>query len=112
MENKFKWTPFVLFPSPYECGYLNSPICAGVYELKNFKTNELVYVGEGANVAYRMSSLLPEEHGAGTRNNLKLRQYILENVGVIHYRTLACCDKATSKKIQDEMIATNKYIFN
>ncbi len=112
MEKIFTWTPFTLFPSPHECGYLHAPICAGVYELKNIKTNELVYVGEGASVAYRMSSLLPEDHGAGTRNNSKLRQYIFENVSVIHYRTLACSDKATAKKIQDLMINNNDYLYN
>lgn len=72
----------------------------------------MVYVGEGGHVAYRMSSLLTAPYGKGTRNNLKLRQYIFENLSSIMYRTLACNDKATAKKLQDEMIVTNKYLFN
>jgi len=112
MSNTYNWTEFSQFPSPLKQEYLFAPFGAGVYELKNVKTNELVYVGEGANTAYRMSSLLPEPYGAGTRNNSRLRNYIFENINDVHYRTLACADKATAKQIQDKMIATNKYLFN
>lgn len=112
MRNNNNWTAFSPFPSPLKHEYLNAPIGAGVYELKNIKTQELVYVGEGANTAYRMSSLLPEPYGAGTRNNSKLRDYIFENINDVHYRTIACTDKANAKQIQDEMIAINKYLFN
>jgi hypothetical protein len=59
-----------------------------------------------------MTCLLPKPYGAGTRNNSSLRVYIFENINNIHYRTLACSDKVTAKKIQDEMIAKNKYLFN
>jgi hypothetical protein len=37
-----------------------------------------------------MSSLLPEPLGCGTRNNGSKRAYILEHLGSIEYRTLAC----------------------
>jgi hypothetical protein len=112
MNDKNSWTEFSLFPSPLEQDYLHAPFGAGVYELKNLKTNELVYVGEGGHVAYRMSSLLPEPFGKGTRNNSRLRNYILENLQDVYYRTLACSDKATANQIQDNMIANNKYLFN
>ena len=112
MNEKINWTEFLPFPSPWENGYLHAPIGEGVYELKNKRNKELVYVGEGNNVAYRMNSLLPEPYGAGTRNNSKLRNYIFENLKDVLYRTLACTDKATAKKTQDDMIVNNKYIFN
>lgn len=112
MKDKYNWTEFSPFPSPLQQAYLHAPFGAGVYELKNVKTKELVYVGEGANAAYRMSSLLPEPHGAGTRNNSRLRNYIFENLSDVHYRTMACTDKVTAKQIQDDMINHNKYIFN
>jgi hypothetical protein len=112
MNDKNNWTEFSPFPSPLHQGYLHAPFGAGVYELKNVKTNKLVYVGEGGHVAYRMSSLLPEPNGKGTRNNSKVRQYISENLSDIHYRTLACIDKATAKQIQDDMIEPDKYLFN
>lgn len=106
------WSDFAAFPSPLQKEYLHAPFGAGVYELKNAKTNELVYVGEGANTAYRMSSLLLESQGAGTRTNSRLRNYIFENINDVHYRTLVCTDKTTAKQIQNKMIATNKYLFN
>ena len=112
MNDINNWTKFSRFPSPLQNGYLHAPFGAGVYELKNVKSKELVYVGEGANTAYRMSSLLPEPHEAGTRNNSRLRSYIFENLSDVYYPTLACTDKATAKQIQNNMINHNKYIFN
>jgi hypothetical protein len=112
MNDKTKWTKFSPFPSPVKNGYLYAPFGEGVYELKNVKTKELVYVGEGKNTAWRMSSLLPHPQGASGRNNLPLTNYIFKNLQNIHYRTLACINKATAKQIQDQMIANNKYFFN
>ena len=112
MKEIENWTDFSPFPTSNKLGYLHAPFGAGVYELINNRTNELVYVGEGGNVAYRMSSLLPIPYGAGTRNNIKLRNYILNNLDNINYRTIACLDKATAKEIQDNMITKNKYLFN
>jgi hypothetical protein len=112
MKELQSWTDFKPFPSPLKQEYLLAPFGAGVYELKNVKTKDLVYVGEGSNIAYRMSSLLPEPFGAGTRNNQRLRNYILENLPHIHYRTLACNDKKEAKQIQDNMITNNNYLFN
>lgn len=112
MNDTKNWSEFSPFPAPMKLEYLHAPFGPGVYELKNMKTNELVYVGEGANTAYRMSSLLPEPIGVGTRNNSRLRNYILENIKEVHYRTLACKDKTTAKRIQDEMIDNNNYLFN
>ncbi len=106
------WTELTAFPSPLTGGYLFAPFGPGVYELRNIKTNELIYVGEGGHVAYRMCSLLPEPYGKGTRDNYKLRQYVLEYIEEIHYRTLVCFDKKTAKKIQNEMIMNKKYLFN
>ena len=68
-----------------------APIVPGVYELR-LKTNpeQLILFGQGKNVACRMSSLLPEPHGCGTRNNTEKRTFVLENLHDIEYRTLAC----------------------
>lgn len=112
MNDTKNWTEFSPFPSLKRQEYLYAPFGAGVYELKNVKTNELVYVGEGGHAAWRMTSLLPSPYGKGTRNNAKLRQYVFDNLSDMHYRTLACKDKATAKRIQDEMIDNNNYLFN
>ena len=112
MNGTNNWTEFSSFPTPMRLEYLHAPFGAGVYELKNLKTNELVYVGEGGHVAWRMTSLLPSPYGKGTRKNAKLRQYVFDNLSDIHYRTLACKDKATAKRIQNEMIDNTNYMFN
>jgi hypothetical protein len=106
------WTDFVPFPSPLKRGYLYAPYGAGVYELKNIKTNELIYVGESDHTACRMSSLIPGPLGTGGRNNLKLRKYIFEHIEDVHYRTLACENKPIANQIQVEMISHNKYLYN
>ncbi len=111
-SSSYTWSEFLTFPSPLKQEYLHAPFGAGVYELKNLHTQQLIYVGEGGHAAWRMTSLLPEPFGKGTRNNAKLRQYVLDNLPNMIYRTLACMDKATAKKIQDEMISKNKYLFN
>lgn len=67
----------------------------------NVKTKELIYVGESANTAYLMSSLLPEPMRAGTRNNSRLRNDIFENLIDVHYPTLVCTDKQKAKKRYD-----------
>lgn len=112
MNNANNWTEFFPFPSPIRMEYLHAPFGPGAYELKNEKTKELFYVGEGGHVAWRMTSLLPAPYGKGTRNNAKPRQYVFNNLGDIHYRTLICKDKATAKQIQDKMIDNHNYLFN
>jgi hypothetical protein len=112
MNDTNKWTEFSPFPSPLRLEYLHAPFGPGVYELKNAKNKELVYVGEGGHVAWRMTSLLPAPYGKRTRNNVKLRQYVFDNLNDIHYCALACKNKATAKQIQDDMIDNNNYMFN
>jgi excinuclease UvrABC nuclease subunit len=112
MKDKINWTDFSPFPSPLQNGYLNAPFGEGVYELKNYRTNQLVYVGESKNVANRMSSLLPKPMGTGTRNNLDLRNYNLQNLQDLYYRTLACDDEMKAKQKETEMKENYKYLFN
>lgn len=111
-NDNLPWSDFAAFPDPLQKHYLFAPIGPGVYELINISSGELIYAGEGGHVAWRMTSLLPKPLGKGTRKNYNLRKYVLENIHNIHYRTLACTDKATAKQIQDKMIVKNKYLFN
>ena len=53
------------FRDPGSFGELSAPFGPGVYELRNRKTGELVLFGMSKNVAYRMSSLLPQPDGGG-----------------------------------------------
>ena len=90
---ELEWSDWRLFPDPRKKGFLLAPYGYGLYQIKNIKTNEFILFGVGKNCAYRMSSLLPRPYGQGTRNNIPKRQYILENIECMHYRTIAF-DKA------------------
>ena len=84
-----EWTDWKKFPDPSKKEYLNAPIGPGVYELYHCDGKKVLF-GQGKNVAYRMSSLLPPPLGCGTRNNGEKRQYVLDHLPDIVYRTLAC----------------------
>ena len=68
------------------------PIGPGVYDLRRCSSGQLVYCGSGKNAALLMTSLFPSPIGAGTRKNAALRQYVLNHLAEIEYRTLACAD--------------------
>ena len=108
---KMKWSEYKPFPDPRKLEYLHAPFGAGIYELLNTKTKELIKVGEGANVAERMSSLLPKPYGASGRNNQPLRDYILQNLKSIAYRTLPCIDKGEAMSIEKQLRKTQIYMF-
>ena len=85
------WTRWRAFPNPHAPDYLVAPFAEGVYELRNSVSRRLVYLGTAKNVAYRMTSLVPEMPGGqGTRNNRELRDYVYRNREHIEYRTWAC----------------------
>jgi hypothetical protein len=83
------WSEWRSFPNPQKCEYLIAPFGAGCYELRNRRTGKLVLFGKAQNVAARMSSLLPAPFGCGTRNNTEKREYVLANISVVEYRTIA-----------------------
>jgi len=99
-----KWSKWRLFPDPHQHGILVAPFGPGCYELRNGR--KLILYGRGINVAYRMTSLLPEKLGRGKRNNKDKREYVLKNLGSVEYRTLSCADgdeaKAEERKLQFE----------
>lgn len=107
------WSKWLPFPDPRKGGYLHAPFGPGAYELRNRQTDEYVLFGNSENVAYRMSSLLPAPLGTGTRTNEDKKQYVLENIADVEYRTLACETKEQAE--QEERVLKNsgkRYIFN
>ena len=72
------------------------------------KGSNLILFGTGSHVAQRMSSLLPEPHGCGTRNNDAKRQFVLEHLGAIEYRTLPCASVACAKECERELKAKSQ----
>lgn len=89
-----------------------APFGPGCYEFRRSDTGELVLFGMGGHVAQRLSSLLPKPLGCGTRNNESKRQYILEHLAVIEYRTIACSSAHDARTIETQMKKhKEKYIF-
>lgn len=109
---KYNWSEWRNFPDPRKGGYLNAPIGFGLYQLKNIKSNEFILFGIGKNCAYRISSLLPKPYGQGTRNNIFKRDYILENISDIAYRTISFLSKEDMSKAEKEIKRLKLHKFN
>ncbi len=103
------WSEWLLFPDPSNGGLLTAPIGPGCYDLR--LGNEKVLCGYGKNVAFRMTSLLPIPWGQGTRKNAEKREYVLMNLGLIKYRTVACKDVRAAKKLENELRHQGVYRF-
>lgn len=104
-----KWSGWRRFPDPRCEGFLVAPFGPGCYELRN--GGQLVLVGIGNNVAYRMSSLLPKPLGRGTRNNAAKRDYVLAHLGEIEYRTLACGSRREAAQLERERKSQARYLY-
>lgn len=98
-----RWSDWKQFPDPRKGDYLYAPFGPGVYELLSDKTGEFILYGSGGNVAFRMSSLLPEPHGCGTRKNIEKRKYVLENIESVKYRTVACSSIEDAKREENKL---------
>jgi hypothetical protein len=106
-----EWTEWRPFPDPRQCEYLYAPFGPGVYELRNHRTGQHVLFGRGENVAYRMSSLLPSPLGHGTRNNADKRQYVLQHLPDIEYRTMACASRQETLEFEAALKYSQRFIF-
>ncbi|WP_293887923.1 MULTISPECIES: hypothetical protein [unclassified Sphingobacterium] len=108
----FNWTNWENFPNPLRGEYLFAPFGKGCYQLFNDKRKEFILFGSGNNLAYRMSSLLPKPYGQGTRKNNNKREYILNNIENMLYRTISFLDEKEMKTFEKELKKSEKYIFN
>ncbi len=106
------WTNWKELPSPDRCRGIEAPYGAGVYQLRNSKTDELVLFGLSVSCRKRMKSLYPKPYGIGTRNNSDKREYVLNNWKNIQYRTLSTTDREEAKLIEDQIKQNNNHIFN
>jgi hypothetical protein len=106
------WSEWHSFPAAEINRFLDAPSGTGVYELRLGSTHLPVLAGRSIKVAYRMRSLLPKPYGRGTRKNLGKRQYVLDNINDIEYRTLPCAIKDEAKTIEKQLLVTGKYLFN
>jgi hypothetical protein len=73
------WTNWKPMPTPDTCRTIDAPKGAGVYQISNKNSKELIQFGIGGECQKRMKSLFPQPHGPAGRNNQNKRNYILEN---------------------------------
>jgi hypothetical protein len=97
------WSDWLPFPDPRKGDHLAVPFGAGCYELRRRDTRQLVLFGSSGHVAARMTSLLPQPLGRGTRNNSQKRRYVLENLAMLDYRTAACQDREAALSLEREL---------
>lgn len=107
-----EWSEWKKFPNPRKGEYLYAPFGCGVYQLKNTRTGEFVLFGKSSHVAMRMTSLLPSPLGVGTRNNKAKRDYVLENIKDIIYRTIAFDNDSHTKGFEDYIKSLGIHLFN
>ena len=106
------WSDWRAFPDPRHKGILVAPFGPGCYEVRHRGTGSLVLFGTAGHTAQRITSLLPEPHGAGTRINTAKRRYCLENIEDLEYRTLACATKEDAARAERFLKATpGAYVF-
>ena len=110
--DNYNWSEWHTFPDPRKGEVLTAPFGCGLYQLKNKHTEEFILFGISSNCAYRMTSLLPSPLGRGTRNNASKREYILDNLSSIFYRTISFLDKDDMKQTEKEIKKLNIHKYN
>ena len=103
-----KWRPF---PDPRQNGLLTAPYGAGCYDLRHRATKQEILFGVSANVAARMSSILPIPHGVGKRDNYKKRDYVFLHLSDIEYRTIAFTTRLEAVEVERKLKTSGEYLF-
>lgn len=111
-SEEYEWSEWCPFPAAEMLYDIDAPICPGVYELRLADTDESVYCGKSKTVSTRMQSLLPKPWGKGTRNNVGLRSFILENIERIEYRTVALQTEWEAQQLETMMKRNKRYLFH
>jgi len=107
------WSKWLPFPDPRKGEYLVAPFGPGVYQLRNKRKGKLVLFGRSKNVSHRMTSLLPNHFGSGTRKNLPKKEYILNHLADIEYRTLPCATMQEAKQKENDLrVHKKEYMFS
>lgn len=91
--------------------YLHAPFGPGVYQIRHRSNGDMVLFGSGTNCAQRMSSLLPEPFGVGTRNNSTKRTYLLAHLPDLDYRCVACESRREAEETERLVRREHSYLF-
>ncbi len=110
--NNKNWTEWKSFPDPRQQEYLFTPFGYGVYQFYNKMEKQYVLFGRGNNLAYRMTSLLPKPLGQGRRNNRNKRNYVLDNIKNIQYRTIPFATETEMKLFEKKLKNLGIHIFS
>ncbi|HMQ02602.1 MAG TPA: BrnA antitoxin family protein [Pyrinomonadaceae bacterium] len=111
-EEKAEWSQWRAIPSPEECRKINAPKGAGVYQIRNRKTDELVLFGHSETCQGRMKSLFPKPYGTGYRTNTKKRDYVLKHWRDLQYRTIETPTVHEARQIEKELKSKKNHLFN
>jgi hypothetical protein len=99
-------------PSPDQCRNIEGPKGAGVYQIRDRETEQLIQFGIGVECQKRMKSLYPAPFGTGKRNNAAKRAFILKNWKRLEFRTLSADTRGQAKLIEDQLKNLNDHLFN
>ncbi|MBI5748378.1 MAG: hypothetical protein HZA00_04570 [Nitrospinae bacterium] len=101
MSDKDKREKWRQFPNPEKSELLHAPFGAGVYKLRHKLSKENILFGSSKNVAYRMTSLLPDY--GGNRKNEDKREHVKKYIDDIEYTTIACNSEEEAREIEEEI---------
>jgi uncharacterized protein (DUF4415 family) len=111
-EEKPEWSSWKKIPKPQDCRQITGPKGAGVYQIRNRRTRELVLFGHSETCQGRMKSLFPKPYGTGYRNNTKKRNYVLNNWQDLQYRTIETPSVDQARQIERELKSKKNHLFN
>lgn len=100
------------FPAAEDLRSCLLPGCCGVYQLRHRSTKQRILFGIANSLAERMRSLLPRPFGIGTRNNLAKREYVLQHIADVEFRTVKCASRAEAIAFENELKAARNHLFN
>jgi hypothetical protein len=109
---KYIWSKWLPFPDPRKGEMLTAPFGFGLYQVKNKDNGELILFGISKNCALRMTSLLPTPLGRGTRNNNTKRDYMINNLHSLVYRTISFLTEDEMNQTEKEVKKLNIHKFN
>jgi len=85
---------------------------AGVYQVRDRRTGELILFGISGTVKKRLKSLMPAPYGSGTRKNGGKRAYVLAHYADLDYRTLATPTRADAADVERQLKDDRNHRFN
>ena len=109
--DKLDWSDWRTMPSPENNRQIEGPNGPGVYQIKDFRTNEFIQFGESITCCKRMKSFFPKPFGTGNRDNENKRVYVRENWMNLKYRTIETNSKAEAVMIDRFLKSLNIHKF-